>query len=119
MDRQAGEERHQDAAGRRSMAAHGRPLRARAHRQPPGPGDPDGWKAGIAVVAAARTTLSPSPGGARAERGPARCRKSVAVHPSRLASLAPQDDGERGRAVRGYEMTAPILTLSKISKRFG
>ena len=36
VDWQAGEERHQDAAGRRPMAAQGRPFRTGDHRQSPG-----------------------------------------------------------------------------------
>ncbi len=41
VDRQAGEERHQDAAGRRPMADEGRQARARHHRKPAGAEHPD------------------------------------------------------------------------------
>ena len=50
VDRPAGQERHQDAAGRRPMAAQGRQVRARHHHQQAGAADSSGRAAAAVVV---------------------------------------------------------------------
>ena len=50
VDRQAGEERHQDAAGRRPVAAQGRQVRAGHHREQAGAGDSGRREAGVAEL---------------------------------------------------------------------
>ena len=55
VDRPAGQERHQDTAGRRPMAAQGRQVRARHHHQQAGAADSGGRAAAAVVVSAARS----------------------------------------------------------------